>query len=63
MCGRTDASALARGAADARGCEAIEDTVDAGALRDAVPPEIACDAPPFCSIILIASSGVGMSAT
>ena len=40
----------------------MEDDVAAGALRGAALP-ITGDAPPFCSSILIASSGVGRSAT
>jgi hypothetical protein len=42
----------------------MEDTVEAGALRDAdAPLATTGEPPPFCSSILIASSGVGMSAT
>ena len=46
----------------ARGADCIKDDGAVGALRGPALP-IACDAPPFCSSILIASSGVGMSAT
>ena len=54
---------LARGADAARdGEDCMDDDGVAGALRAAAAP-ITGDAPPFCSSILIASSGVGMSAT
>ena len=39
------------------------ETVEAAAFPGAAPPAITGDAPPFCSSILIASSGVGRSAT
>src|ERR1700675_4348728 len=57
-CGRADASAPARGAAGARtGEEEMEDSVEAGALRDDdALPESTGEPPPFCSSILIASS-------
>jgi hypothetical protein len=47
------------------GADDIADTVEAGAAeRDgAALVETTGDPPPFCSSILIASSGVGMSAT
>ena len=61
-CGRADASV--RGAAEARAGDAvIDDTGAAGALRGAGLAAITGEAPPFCSIMRIASSGVGMSAT
>ena len=62
-CGR--ASALARGAAAGARADAdgIADIVGAGALRGAALLEATGDEPPFCSIIRIASSGVGKSAT
>ena len=66
ICGRADASAPERGDAGVRigdGAD-IEDTGAAGAARDgAAPPEATGDPPPFWSSILIASSGVGRSAT
>jgi hypothetical protein len=45
------------------GAGCIAELPGAGALRDTPLPATAGDAPPFCSSILIASSGVGMSAT
>jgi len=63
-CGRADGSALVLGAADARIGVDGDDIDDTGAARDgAALPDITGDDPPFCSSILIASSGVGMSAT
>ena len=47
--------------------EAADDEADADGddpdRDDAEAPEAACAPPPFCSIIRIASSGVGRSAT
>src|ERR1700722_7032134 len=74
ICGRAEASALARGAEAARAGEAgIEETPDAEFTDDELPEPcaprgmalaaITGEAPPFCSSILIASSGVGRSAT
>jgi hypothetical protein len=59
------ASALARGAAVGPRADddGIADIVEAGALRGAVLLEVTAEEPPFCSIIRIASSGVGRSAT
>src|ERR1700675_1075513 len=55
ICGRADASALARGA-EARAAEGwiepwIEDTVEAGALRGTALAATIGEAPPFCSSI------------
>src|ERR1700733_2687647 len=74
ICGRAETSALARGADAARGGEdGIEETPDAELPDEALPEPcaprgmalaaITGEAPPFCSSILIASSGVGRSAT
>src|ERR1700754_4018359 len=63
ICGRGDASAPPRGAEDVRGeDDCIDEDGAAGALRGAALP-ITGDAPPFCSSVRIASSGVGRSAT
>ena len=64
ICGRGDGSAPVRGAAVARAGDGwAVAMVDAGALRDEPFPAIAGEAPPFCSSIFMASSGVGISAT
>src|SRR6202140_1408354 len=64
ICGRGDASSADRGAPDARaGEDCIDDVPGAGAVRDAPFAATTGEVPPFCSSILIASSGVGMSAT
>ena len=65
VCGRAEASAPVRGAEGARiGADCMDEIVEAGAARDGgTAPEITGEPPPFCSSILMASSGVGMSAT
>ena len=65
-CGRTDASGAPRGAAVARAvAEETADAVGADMLREeALAVAVTVDdAPPLLSIIRIASSGVGRSAT
>ena len=69
ICGRAEASAPLRGEAGERicdadeGADAIDDTVAAGAPRDAALDVTTGEVSLFGSSIRIASSGVGMSAT